>query len=74
MRNNKTAEYSKKAQELGIPIVDIKDKKAITDFFTGVVNESAQIDTAKRAQTLIQKKAGTSAGAQGLTGQVRKRD
>ena len=49
------SEYSKEAAKLGIPLVNYNDKKEIVDYFTGVTSESAQIDTAKRAQTLIRK-------------------
>ena len=55
MRDDRPAEYTREGQKLGIPIFAYKDKKSATAYFTGQVNESDQIDTAKRAQTLIRK-------------------
>ena len=84
MKDAKMSEYSKEAAKLGIPLVNFNDKKEITDYFTGVTSESAQIDTAKRAQTLIRKssnKGGATEASQGdhhhhqgAAGQGRKRD
>ena len=68
MKDSKVSDYSREAAKLGIPLVDFRDKKDATDYFTTGISESAQIDTAKRAQTLIRKsqgKSGTAAGAQG---------
>ena len=41
MRTSKMSEYSKKANELGIPLIDFNDKKEVTDYFTGNISESA---------------------------------
>jgi len=55
MHGAKTADYAREANKFGIPLVDFRDKKDVTDYFTGQGNESVQIDTARRAQTLIRK-------------------
>ena len=55
MKDAKMSDYSREANKLNIAIVDFKDKKEIVDYFTGVLGESSQIDTAIRAQTLIKK-------------------
>ena len=55
MKDQGAGAYAKEAIQLNIKQVDFKDKRSVMDYFTGTVNESAQIDTAKRAQTLIKK-------------------
>ena len=45
--------------------VDPKDQRDVIDFFTGAVSESAWIDTAKRAQTLVRKGGGDEHGNAG---------
>ena len=49
MKDQGPGAYAKEANQLSIKQVDFKDKRSVTDYFTGVVNESSQIDTAKRA-------------------------
>ena len=41
MRDSKVSEYSREAAKLGIPLVDFRDKKDVTDYFTSIVSESA---------------------------------
>ena len=41
--------------KLNIELVAFGDRKEITEFFTGVTQDSGKIDTAIRAQTLIKK-------------------
>ena len=55
MRGARAGEIAREANKLGIPIVAQKDQKAAADYFSGVINESEQIDTAMRARTLIRK-------------------
>jgi len=45
----------KESQRLNIAGVTIGDKKEVIEFFAGVLNESAQIDTTIRPLTLIKK-------------------
>ena len=70
MQHAKTVEYAKNANKLGFPLVDYRDKKDVTEYFTGQGTESVQIDTAMVAQTLIKK----SDIRQGGAGVQRKRD
>jgi len=56
MHGVKAADYAREANKLGITIVDFLDKKKdVTNYFTGQGNETMEIDTARRAQTLIRK-------------------
>lgn len=55
MKDGRQGDYVREANNQGIPQVIFGDKKEVTEYFTGSVNESAQIDTAKRAQTLVRK-------------------
>ena len=41
MRDSKLSDYSREAAKLGIPLVDFRDKKDATDYFTASVSESA---------------------------------
>ena len=45
----------KESQRLNIAGVTIGDKKEVIEFFTGVLDESAQIDITMRPLTLIKK-------------------
>ena len=49
------SDYSRECNRLNIPVVVFMDKKDITDFFTGVTNESKMIEVSRRAETLIRK-------------------
>jgi len=49
MKDGRQGDYVREANNQGIPQVIFGDKKDVTEYFTGSVNESAQIDTAKRA-------------------------
>ena len=67
-------DYSRECNRLNVPQVVFMDKKDVTDFFTGVTNESRMIEASRRAETLIRKsdlKAGRSVHVQ--DGPVRKR-
>ena len=55
MRDQKHSEYMRENIKLDIEPVAFNDRKEITEFFTGVTQESGKIDTAIRAQTLIKK-------------------
>ena len=75
MKDLKFGEYMKESQRLNIAGVTIGDKREIIEFFTGALDESTQIDTAIRPQTLIKKsdiRSGRVIAAQ--EHQLRKRD
>jgi len=55
MKDSRFGEYMKESQQLNIAGVTIGDKKEVIDFFTGVLDESTQIDTTTRPLTLIKK-------------------
>lgn len=48
-------DYSRECNRLNVPQVVFMDKKDVTDFFTGVTNESRMIEASRRAETLIRK-------------------
>ena len=41
MKDSKVSDYSREAAKLGIPLVDFRDKKDATDYFTTGISESA---------------------------------
>jgi Zn-finger domain-containing protein len=48
-------DYSRECNRLNVPQVVFMDKKDVTDFFTGVTNDSRMIEASRRAETLIRK-------------------
>ena len=48
-------DYSRECGRVGVPQVVFMDKKDVTDFFTGVTNDSRMIEVSRRAETLIRK-------------------
>jgi hypothetical protein len=68
-------DYSRECNKLNVLQVVFKDKKDVTDFFTGVTNESRMIEASRRAETLIRKsdlKSGRPVTLQDPT--IKKRD
>ena len=55
MKEAKMSDIMREYKKLNIQTVSISDKKEIVDYFTGVCNETDQIDTTIRAATLIRK-------------------
>ena len=55
MKDQRFGEYMKESQRLNIAGVTIGDKKEVLEFFAGLLDESAQIDTTIRPLTLIKK-------------------
>ena len=41
MRDARQGDYSREANKLGVPLVDFRDKRDVTDYFAGIVSESA---------------------------------
>lgn len=48
-------DYSRECNRLNVPQVVFMDKKDVTDFFTGITNDSRMIEASRRAETLIRK-------------------
>ena len=53
MRQQKQMEYNREANKSGVPLVVYMDMKNVNGYFTGQVNESASIDAAERAKTMV---------------------